>query len=129
MISLRYFTLSEFDQRYAPGSGNLMDEKFLLALDELRARCGFPLIVSSGYRSPAYNATISNTGEHGPHTTGKAADIKVYGDRAYALVSHASALGMTGIGISQRGERGSRFIHLDMLTKEEGFPRPWVWSY
>lgn len=35
--------------------------------------------VNSGYRSPAYNAMVSNTGRTGFHTKGKAADIDMTG--------------------------------------------------
>jgi hypothetical protein len=43
----------------------------------------------------------------------------------YELMKHAFALGLKGIGVSQKSG-GPRFIHLDTL---EEAPRPSVWSY
>ena len=123
---LRYFTYVEFDQQGYPSSGErFMDETFLKSLDALRHKCGFPFVISSGYRSPEYNAKVSSTGLSGPHTTGKAADILVSRGNSYTLLEHAFQMEVfTGIGIKQKGE--SRFIHLDTL---EEAPRPIVWSY
>ncbi len=127
MLELKYFKLSEFDQHGMPGSGRHMDENFLGMLDILRERCGHPLVVSSGYRSPEYNASVSSTGFAGPHTTGKAADIRIYGAEAYHLLARAMELGFKGIGIQQKGVMSTRYIHLDMI--ETKTLRPRVWSY
>lgn len=104
-----------------------MDKSFVLRLDNLRERLGVPLTVSSGYRCPQHNATVSNSGYDGPHTTGRAADLKVMGHDAYRLLMRAGDVGFTGIGVAQSGQ--SRFIHLDDLQAHQGRPRPWVWSY
>lgn len=125
---MQYFSNSEFDQHDLPGSGSKMSNEFLVHLDELRRRCGFPFVINSGYRSPEYNKKVSSTGENGPHTTGKAADINCNSEQAYIIVREAVCMGVfTGIGISQKGN--ARFVHLDILTKKEGFPRPAMWSY
>jgi hypothetical protein len=71
---------------------------------------------------------VSTTGFDGPHTTGKAADILVYGEDALLLLKLALARGFTGIGISQKGDIHSRFIHLDILAQPD-YPRPFLWSY
>jgi len=122
---VRYFLHSEFDQKGLPGSGQeFMDYIFLNELDALRHRCGFPLVVSSGYRTPEYNNRVSSTGLNGPHTTGKAADILVARDNAYTLLKHAFEAGcFTGIGIKQTGN--DRFIHLDIIERQYKT----VWSY
>lgn len=121
---MRYFIHSEFDQKGLPGSGEKsMDRLFLSQLDALRHKCGFPFIVTSGYRSPEYNNKISTTGFNGAHTTGKAADIAVDTMNAFILAERAFEMGcFTGIGI------GKGFVHLDTLTPEEA-PRPRLWSY
>jgi len=125
---MEYFEYSEFDQKGLPGSGEeFMDIWFLEKLNILRGKCGFPIIITSGYRSPEYNADVSSTGLTGPHTTGKAADIAVDRGNAYCLLSHAMNR-FGGIGINQKGD--DRFIHLDDLTAEEAkAPRPTIWSY
>jgi len=102
----------------------LIVPEFLDRIEQLRTRCGFPLQINSGYRSPAYNATVSTTGDDGPHTTGKACDIRVEGVRAFTLISIALQMGFTGVGINQKGPSSGRYIHLD-----DAHETPALWSY
>jgi len=102
-----------------------MDATFMDLVETLRDAYGKPMTVSSAYRTPEHNASVSSTGTTGPHTTGRAIDIGVSGTDALTLVHMALTLGFTGIGVSQKGQHNSRFIHLDNLT--DG--RPWIWSY
>lgn len=123
----KHFKPYEFECSCGCGGGmNEMDNGFLVRLDRLRALCGFPIILSSAYRCPEYNNEVSSTGLDGPHTTGKAVDILVSGHKAHKVLQIAAELGFQGIGVSQKGDHGSRFIHLDMLSDDL---RPWVWSY
>lgn len=103
-----------------------MDPMFMRVLQALRDELGFPLVISSGYRCPEHNASVSTTGRDGPHTTGRAADIKIHGHRARLLIAHAGFF--SGIGVKQNGPHAQRFIHLDTLDGEDDL-RPWVWSY
>lgn len=117
------------DEMACRKTGKLMiDEAFMGQLEELRGLCGFPLIIGSGYRSPEHNVEVSDTGLDGAHTTGRAVDISVYGDRAFTVISHAIGMGIRRIGISQKGAIPSRFIHLDVVN-DPAFPSPRVWSY
>jgi zinc D-Ala-D-Ala carboxypeptidase len=109
-------------------TGNEMDHIFMERLISLREDADFPFIISSAYRCPIYNAKIAHTGICGPHTTGKAVDIKINELQAYELLRLACIHAFTGIGISQKDSLDSRFIHLDMLDAPE-YPRPRVWSY
>lgn len=105
-----------------------MSPYFMDRLEKLREAYGKPLIVRSGYRSPAYNQKVSTTGPDGPHTHGRAIDVYVAGTDAYNLMALATAAGFTGIGIKQK--ESGRFMHLDDLTALDGFStRPWVWTY
>jgi len=97
-------------------------------LQRLRSWINEPLIISSGYRCPDYNAQISSTGRDGPHTRGRAADIATTGNRARNVVGMAISCGFTGIGVKQHGPHDGRFIHLDDLGADYE-PRPWLWSY
>lgn len=108
---------------------NEMNEETLWKLEALRADCGFPLPLSSAYRCPKHNSEVSHTGKTGPHTTGHAIDLRVSGENAFSVVTLAREHGFTGIGISQKGPHGSRYIHLDDLPNAPGQPRPWIWSY
>lgn len=104
-----------------------MKPAFMMKLQNLRTSLGFPLTISSGYRCPDYNDSVSTTGRDGPHTTGEAVDILTSGAHAHALVGKAFLLGFQGVGVSQKGDHARRFVHLDTLGPPA--PRPWVWSY
>ena len=120
------FTLDEMRCKGTGKYPEITDDiaTFMDRLQAIRDEAKFPLVVTSGYRSPEYNSKISSTGTTGPHTTGRAVDILIRGDHAYRLTELAFAHGMTGIGIAQKGK--TRFIHLDDLTKPG--PRPRIWS-
>ncbi len=94
-------------------------------LQTIRDIYGKPIHINSGYRCPSYNNKIATTGLTGPHTVG-AFDIACWGTDTYNLILIAQRLGATGIGISQKGPRESRYVHLDRLG---GSTRPWIWSY
>lgn len=112
------------------GCGRMeMDRSFMSRLEDLRAAYGKPMPITSGFRCPMHNAEASSTGLSGPHTTGKAVDVQVSGEDAHRLLTMALEHGFTGIGISQKGFHGSRFIHLDTIEPGPGRPRPTIWSY
>lgn len=121
----KYFTEEELMCKCGC-SGVKMDSEFIKKLDDLRELYKKPIHLNSAYRCPEYNQKVSSTGPNGPHTTGKAVDIRVIGKEAHKLLDFICMLDFSGIGISQKGSHLSRFIHLDSLT--EG-TRPWVWSY
>lgn len=106
----------------------LMVQSFMEKVDDLRAHLGIPLRVTSGYRCPEYNNRVSSTGFDGPHTTGHALDIAVHGKYAWALLNGLEKV-FTGVGVDQKGDHSTRFIHIDDLPEAPGRPRPWVWSY
>ena len=103
-----------------------MDAAFMDRLEALRMEFGRPINVSSGYRSPEYNAKVSTTGLTGPHTTGRAVDILISGEDAIALIAMAIRLGFTGFGVSQHGPHRGRFVHLHDLAAPGGRK---LWSY
>lgn len=98
---------------------------FLDRLQELRSRYKRPMVITSGYRTPEENARKSTTGKTGPHTTGRAVDVKVTNAKdRYDLIALALDCGFTGIGVA------TSFIHLDDVPKGDPvIPRPAVWVY
>ena len=100
---------------------------FANKLEGLRIAYGRPLKVTSAARCASYNVKVSASGRNGPHTTGEAVDIAIYGKEAWILLSLALSMGFTGIGVSQKGL--NRFLHLDTLPGSAKQPRPTVWSY
>ena len=111
------------------GCGMLPEADFMRRVQMARDLFGRPMPVSSGARCPAHNAKESKTGLTGPHTTKRAIDVQVSGPDAFYLIRVAMKCGFTGIGVSQRGPHGTRFVHLDDLPDAPGQPRPTVWSY
>jgi uncharacterized protein YcbK (DUF882 family) len=103
-----------------------MDPRFMDRLQRLRSQYGRPMPISSGYRHKTHPVEAKKKGT-GTHTMGRACDVVVSGQDAFALVDMAITLGFTGIGIQQKGT--GRFIHLDDLREEDGFLRPTIWSY
>lgn len=135
------FHKDEFRCRCGCGKA-LMDEEFISELQKLRTKLGFPFRINSGYRCPTYNNRISKSGPSGPHTTGKACDVGIAGPNAFSLARLAFIDGFTGVGVHQHGDWDKRYLHLDILHKDEvvaedpshpdalsGDTRPRIWSY
>ena len=107
----------------------LMNEKFMKKMIKLRKKMGFPFIVYVGFRCKEYNQKVSKTGLEGPHTTGHAMKIILWGNNVFLVIAEARKVGLTGIGLMQKGPRAERYIHLDDLSSNATRPRPWVWTY
>jgi uncharacterized protein YcbK (DUF882 family) len=115
-MDFRYFDIEDFACQET--GENRMDERFIHKLDELRETCGFPFLVTSGYRSSSHSLEIKKKAP-GSHTKGYACDIATSnGIQRLAIVRHALAAGFTGIGIHRS------FVHLDTRDSE-----PVMWTY
>jgi uncharacterized protein YcbK (DUF882 family) len=125
MLENLFFTRKEMA---CHGTGECeMDDNFMEKLVSVRKKFNTPMIINSGYRHVAHNSAI-NGAPKSPHIYGRAVDVAVSGKDAYRLIRIAMEMGMTGIGVAQRGAIERRFIHLDDMGGED-HPRPWVWSY
>ena len=107
-----------------------MDDEFMEKLVALRKYLGFPLVITSAYRTKAYNKKVKGS-KNSAHILGRAVDIQISGQKAFRLVRAAPDFGFKGIGIGQRLEwdHKDRYIHLDDMTLNEEYPRPTIWSY
>ena len=116
---MKYFSIEDFDCQET--GENKMNPEFLKAIDHLRDACGFPFIVTSGYRSPNHSieaAKVAAGKKVGTHAQGIAADIKVSGGaQRLTIVKHASAMGMS-VGVAKT------FVHVDIRKTE-----PMCWCY
>ena len=122
-----YPNFTEAEMRCKCGCGRAdMKPSFMMTLQRMRNAYGMPMVVTSGFRCPDYNDRVSKTGRNGPHTTGRAADIKVSGENVYHMMGRAYAVDVRGIGLKQHGAHASRFMHVDDLG---GPVRPRVWTY
>ena len=116
----KYFNRQEFACQYT-GKNEIKDE-FIERLDELREACGFPFVITSGYRSPEHPIEAKKT-KSGTHAQGIAADIKVNnGLQRFKIVEKAIELGFTGIGVA------SSFIHVDIRNPDDTTPYV-MWTY
>lgn len=119
-VNLRHFKISEFDSPDVPGSGELMNEDFLILLDSVRSKARFPFKINSGYRTAAHNKAVGGK-PSSAHRKGKAADIKILTSVHRALIiGIAWEHGIRRIGI------GNTFIHLD---SDNDLPSPRIWLY
>jgi zinc D-Ala-D-Ala carboxypeptidase len=91
-------------------------------LQEARNILG-PLQITSFYRCPSHNESVSSTGPTGPHTTGKSCDIHVSNSQHRKLLIDYFANKVTGLGIAKT------FIHIDIISPEELSHRPNCWLY
>ena len=110
------------------GCGQMgMEDDMLRVLEEIRTEMNRPLYLTSAFRCRAHNNKISQV-KNGPHTLGKAVDILISGADCLRLLDSARKHGVSGVGLSQRGEHKRRFCHIDILSPDDA-PRPAVWTY
>lgn len=113
---MKFFKKEEFDCQHT--GENRMEQDFLDKLDKLREYCGFPFVITSGYRSPSHPLEAKKE-IPGTHAQGIAADIKTTNSaHRYTLIKGALEHGFTGIGVA------GDFIHVDTRGT-----LPVMWTY
>jgi len=114
---MKYFDISEFDCKET--GENEMNILFLSMLDKLRDVCGFPFVITSGFRSVKHSAEINKPNGGGTHTKGIAADIAVSGGaQRMEVVKQALSMGFSGVGVA------NGFVHVDI---RDATPVMWVY--
>ena len=114
---MKYFDKSEFS------NFEMMDEKLLSMLDEMREIYGHPIKITSSYRSPEHPIEAAKK-QPGEHSYGAAVDIvSDSGGKTFRLVKAAIEVGFTRIGISRK----KGFIHLGIGYP--GAPEKTIWTY
>ena len=114
---MKYFNKSEFS------NFEMMDEKLLAMLDNLREAFGYPIKLTSTYRSPDHPIEAKKS-KPGEHAYGAAVDIAcVGGEATYKLVKAAIEVGFTRIGISRK----NNFVHVGIGY--DGAPPMTIWTY
>ena len=95
-----------------------MEPEFMEKVDELRDRCGFPFVITSGFRSPTHPIEAKKD-VPGTHSQGIAADIKITNSaQRYSIIREALKLGFSGIGVA------GDFVHVDTRGSV-----PVIWTY
>jgi uncharacterized protein YcbK (DUF882 family) len=114
---MKYFNESEFKEF------DKMDRALLIMLDNLREVYGYPIKLTSTYRSPEHPIEARKV-KPGEHAYGAAVDIAcVGGEATYKLVKAAIEVGFTRIGISRK----NNFVHVGVGY--EGAPPITIWTY
>ena len=93
----------------------LIDEALVEILQRIRDHWpGHALHITSGYRCPVYNRSVSRaTGSY--HSKGMAADITVDGVVPREVAKYAESIGVLGIGLYETQADGF-FVHVDTRT-------------
>ncbi len=112
--AIRNFKPYEFSSPDEHRSGDRMSDRFVTMLDDLRIKCQFPFIISSGYRTQGYNADI-NGADNSSHLRGLGADIIIRSNyHRHFFLKHAYAMEFKRIFIYPS------HIHLDI---DESLPQ------
>lgn len=102
-----HFTVREF--ACSDGSDEIrIDPKLVDYLEKIRAHFGKPVRITSGYRSPAYNAKVGGV-KNSYHLKGMAADIVIDGVKSKEVAQYAETIGCGGIGWYE----AKNFTHID----------------
>jgi uncharacterized protein YcbK (DUF882 family) len=114
--TVKYFKREEFNCTHT--NKNEMDDAFLEKLDQLREACGFPFVITSGYRDSTHPNEASKE-KPGTHSQGIACDIRVTnGVERMNIVHEALKLNFGGIGVART------FVHVDSRDTT-----PVMWTY
>lgn len=102
--------------RTCPCSTILIDDKLVEYLQKIRDHFGKPVTITSAYRCPSYNSTVSKA-TSSYHTKGMAADIQVKGVTPRDVAKYAESIGILGIGLYETDKDG-HFVHIDTRTNK-----------
>jgi len=120
---IEFFKPAEFDSKDSPGSGFAhMQYELVSMLDYLRSEWGFPLHITSGYRTESRNAVVGGV-QNSAHTRGLAADLETPNLQiAIKLAILAARLGFVRIGVDLSG----KLVHVDV---DKSLPQNVTWFY
>lgn len=92
-----------------------LDEKFVAKLEQIRELVGFPLVITSGLRSPEKNQSVLGSVPDSAHLKGLAVDLRVSNSHEVSLLSDAAkTVGITRRGIYVNGAFEPIHVHLDV---------------
>lgn len=94
----------------------LIDDKLVECLQNIRDHFNKSITITSGYRCPSYNSSVSKS-TSSYHTKGMAADIVVSGVTPREVAKYAESIGMLGIGLYETSADGN-FVHIDTRTSK-----------
>ena len=107
---IRYFKFSEFVKEEI----GFIDSDLVRKMERLREYCGFPLIITSGYRNPQKNEEVGGA-QASYHLKGQAVDVSIKGfspSMLYRLLKGSFLVGFGGIIVYPA------HLHLDIREVE-----------
>lgn len=120
----KHFNSKEFECKCGKCDNQIISEKLIEKLEQIRTRYGQPLVINSGYRCPDHNKAI---GSHpsSTHTQGLAADIapKIITVDSLDAVYELCYDIFDNIGDG----RPKRFIHVDVRDPKPNGKRKWLY--
>lgn len=93
----------------------MVDEVLTVVLQCIREHFGKPVVITSGYRTAAYNAAVGGA-KNSQHMLGRAADIRVQGVSVEDVAAYAESLmpGWGGVGrYPVKVGRTTGWVHVD----------------
>lgn len=108
-----HFKVKEFAQKDFRCDKIIVDTELIDALEDIRTHFNKPVIVTSGYRTPEYNAKIGGV-KNSQHTKGTAADIKVSSIPAREVQKYLKHKYQDKYGIGSY----PTFTHIDVRAKK-----------
>jgi len=103
----RHFLRKEFACHCGCG-GDTVDAELLTVLEDLRARFGKAIKITSGYRCEKHNKAVGG-GKTSQHLLGRAADVQVAGVPPQNIYNFLNSQYSTTFGIGSYGT----FTHID----------------
>ncbi len=98
-----------------------LKSELVAILDKMRGECGFPFVITSGFRTVAKNNSLSDSVTDSAHLSGLAVDIAIADSARRAIFDKVRiANGINRIGI------GSNFVHIDI---SKTLPQDVMWTY
>ncbi len=108
-----HFKVKEFAQKDFRCDKVIVDSELINILEDIRAHFNKPVNITSGYRTPEYNAKIGGV-KNSQHTKGTAADIKVKGVPARKVQEYLKHKYWDRYGIGSY----LTFTHIDTRAKK-----------
>ena len=127
MAIKQYSLMTDGSRRLAPdfkvrelrcrdGSDTVMvDEALTVVLQCIREHFGKPVVITSGYRTPAHNAKVGGA-KSSQHLLGRAADIRVQGVSVEDVAAYAESLMPDWGGVGRypvKAGRATGWVHID----------------